>query len=228
VTTSAYLKHSNTGRSLWVQSETEPWMRSERLQPRLVEGASRTVCEQTAPERLGLGPTPGLRLRDYWPVRSNQPTHGSIDLELSTTPAERDVQVLSDGLERFNRMIPVGADRTKIPIAVWMRRDGQVLGGACGDTHYGWLYLSLLWVDEALRGQGWGRRLVENFEAAAVERGCHGAWVDTYGFQAPIFYEGLGYREFGRLEEFPPGSARLFYWKHLRPSGEVAANAHVD
>jgi ribosomal protein S18 acetylase RimI-like enzyme len=143
-------------------------------------------------------------------VRSNQPTHGSIDLELSTTPAERDVQVLSDGFERFNRMIPVGADRTKIPIAVWMRRDGQVLGGACGDTHYGWLYLSLLWVDEALRGQGWGRRLVENFEAAVVERGCHGAWVDTYGFQAPSFYERLGYREFGRLEEFPPGSARLF------------------
>jgi ribosomal protein S18 acetylase RimI-like enzyme len=161
-------------------------------------------------------------------VRSNQPAHDSIDLELSANPAETDVQVLSDGLERFNRSTAVGTDRTKIPIAVWMRRDGQVLGGAYGDTHYGWLYLSLLWVDETLRGQGWGTRLVEHFEGEAVARGCHGAWVDTYGFQAPIFYERLGYREFGRLDEFPPGSARLFYWKPLRPSGEVAANVPVD
>jgi ribosomal protein S18 acetylase RimI-like enzyme len=161
-------------------------------------------------------------------VRNNQPARDIIDLELSANPAETDVQVLSDGLERFNRRTVVGTDRTKIPIAVWMRRDGQVLGGACGDTHYGWLYLSLLWVDETLRGQGWGRRLVEHFEDEAVARGCHGAWVDTYGFQAPIFYERLGYREFGRLDEFPPGSARLFYWKRLRPSGEVAANEPVD
>jgi hypothetical protein len=37
----------------------------------------------------------------------------------------------------------------------------------------------------------------------------------TYGFQAPGFYEKLGYREFGRLDKFPPGFSRLFYWKPL-------------
>jgi GNAT superfamily N-acetyltransferase len=90
-----------------------------------------------------------------------------------------------------------------------------VLGGAYGDTHYGWLYLSLLWVDETFRGQGWGRRLVEDFEAEGRARGCHGAWVSTYEFQAASFYERLAYHEFGRLEDFPPGSVRLFYWKPL-------------
>jgi GNAT superfamily N-acetyltransferase len=140
----------------------------------------------------------------------------AVEVELTSDPSEEDVRSLEEGLDRFNRDHPLGADRTKVPIAVWARRDGRVLGGAHGDTHYGWLYLSLLWVDEALRGQGLGRRLVERFEAEAVTRGCHGCWVDTYGFQAPGFYERLGYREFGRLEDFPLGSARHFFWKPLR------------
>jgi ribosomal protein S18 acetylase RimI-like enzyme len=139
----------------------------------------------------------------------------AMEVELTAHPVQEDVRVLEEGLERFNRESAHGADRTKRPIAVWVRREGRVLGGAYGDTHYGWLYLSLLWVDEALRGQGWGKRLVELFEAEAVTRGCRGCWVDTYGFQAPGFYERLGYREFGRLEDFPHGSARLFYWKPL-------------
>jgi GNAT superfamily N-acetyltransferase len=138
-----------------------------------------------------------------------------IAMELTADPIQGDLRVLEEGLERFNRESAFGADRTKTPIAVWLRRDGRVLGGAAGDTHYGWLYLSLLWVDETLRGQGWGRRLVHRFEAEAAARGCDAAWVDTYAFQAPEFYEKLGYRPFGRLEDFPPGSARLFYWKRL-------------
>jgi ribosomal protein S18 acetylase RimI-like enzyme len=151
-----------------------------------------------------------------------------IEIELTASPEEGDIRVLSEGLERFNRASAVGGARLKIPIAVWMRRDGQVVGGAYGDTHYGWLYLSLLWVDEALRRSGWGRRLVVEFEAEGVARGCHGAWVDTYGFQAPDFYQRLGYQEFGRLSEFPPGSARLFYWKPLGRYGEADADSSVD
>jgi ribosomal protein S18 acetylase RimI-like enzyme len=147
-----------------------------------------------------------------------------MELELTAHPAHGDVQVLSDGLERFNRAT-VGGDGVKTPVAVWMRRGDRVLGGAYGDTHYGWLYLSLLWVDEAFRGRGWGGRLVRHFEAEGAARGCHGAWVDTYEFQAPTFYERLGYREFGRLDEFPPGSARLFFSKPLRPAGEVNLRA---
>jgi len=138
-----------------------------------------------------------------------------IDLELTSKPAPDDVRALEEGLESYNRSATTGTDRTKVPIAVWMRRGGRLLGGAYGDTHSGWLYLSLLWVDESFRGQGWGKRLLERFEAEAIARDYHAVWVDTYGFQAPGFYEKLGYREFGRLDDFPPGSARLFYWKPL-------------
>jgi ribosomal protein S18 acetylase RimI-like enzyme len=148
-----------------------------------------------------------------------EPRRDNFKLELSAHPGEDDIQVLNDGIEQFNRSTPFGRDRVKVPVAVWLRRHGRVLGGAYGDTHYGWLHLSALWVDEEARGQGWGSRLVGRFEAEGAARGCHGAWVDTYGFQAPNFYERVGYQEFGRLEDFPPGSARHFYWKPLARRG---------
>ena len=138
-----------------------------------------------------------------------------LSLELDVNPSKSDIQVLDDGLAQFNNSISVGRDRIKIPVAVWLRQRGCVLGGACGNTHYGRLYLSALWEHEQVRGEGWGSRLIELFEAEGVARDCHGAWVDTYGFQAPIFCERVGYQEFGRLEEFPPGSARHFFWKPL-------------
>jgi ribosomal protein S18 acetylase RimI-like enzyme len=142
-----------------------------------------------------------------------------MDLHLSADPTEDEIQVLRDGLDRFNQASPFGRDRVKRPLAVWLRERGRILGGVYGDTHHSWLYLSYLWVDEALRSQGWGRRLVESFEVEGVARGCRAAWVDTYDFQAPRFYERLGYVEFGRLEDFPPGSARVFYWKELQTPG---------
>jgi ribosomal protein S18 acetylase RimI-like enzyme len=141
----------------------------------------------------------------------------SIELEVTSNPTDEDVRVLSQGLERFNQASAFGANRNKNPIAVWLRQDGEVLGGANGDTHYGWLYIGSLWVAESLRGQGWGRRLMAHLESEAVANGCQGAWVDTYGFQAPGFYERIGYVEFGRLDEFPPGSARHFFQKSLDP-----------
>jgi hypothetical protein len=46
-------------------------------------------------------------------------------------------------------------------------------------------------------------------------RGFRGAWLDTFSFQAPGFYESIGYQPFGELPDFPPGSRRHFFWKPL-------------
>lgn len=52
-------------------------------------------------------------------------------------------------------------------------------------------------------------------EREAVQRGCHGAWLDTFEFQARGFYEQLGYVCFGELPNYPLGFARFFMKKML-------------
>lgn len=102
------------------------------------------------------------------------------------------------------------------PLVVTIRDEsGQVIGGLWGSTGYGWLYTQLLVVPESLRGQGVGAQVLLQAEAEARARGCVGAWLDTFSFQARGFYERLGYQAFGSIEDFPPGGSRCFLAKRL-------------
>lgn len=94
-------------------------------------------------------------------------------------------------------------------------RDDKTLGGLWGRTGFGWLFVELLFVPEGLRGQGLGAGLLSAAEVAARARGCHSAWLDTYDFQAPGFYQKLGYMEFGVLDDYPVGHKRRFLRKSL-------------
>ena len=101
------------------------------------------------------------------------------------------------------------------PLGVFVRRESEILGGVDGYTHWQWLFVSHLWVQDVLRGHGVGRRLMAMIEDEARVRGCRASWLDTFSFQAPGFYEAIGYRRFGELMDFPPGSNRHFLWKKL-------------
>jgi hypothetical protein len=50
---------------------------------------------------------------------------------------------------------------------------------------------------------------------ARDQRGCIGARLDTWGFQAKPFYEALGYTVFGVLEDYPPGETEYLLAKRL-------------
>lgn len=95
--------------------------------------------------------------------------------------------------------------------------DNPVVGGLVGATNLGWLHIRILSVPANRRQLGIGRELMDRAEAIARHRGCQASWVDTFSFQAPGFYEKLGYRRFGDLPDYPPGYDRLFYWKRLVP-----------
>jgi GNAT superfamily N-acetyltransferase len=83
----------------------------------------------------------------------------------------------------------------------------EVLGGLWGRTLYQWLYIHLLFIPESMRRQGVGTTLMQRAEEEAWARGCRGALVDTFSFQARPFYERLGYRVFATVEDYPPGHA---------------------
>jgi GNAT superfamily N-acetyltransferase len=98
--------------------------------------------------------------------------------------------------------------------------DGRVRAGLLGRLRFawsgqGWLYVSHLWVDESLRGQDYGTRLLTQAEEIASETGCSGAYLTTFSFQARPFYEKQGYRCVGTLEGYPPGGS--YYWMAKQP-----------
>ena len=87
---------------------------------------------------------------------------------------------------------------------------GALLGGVLGATGWGWLQVDMLFVDQDARGQGIGRALMQAAHAQARVRGCTGAFLDTFDFQARGFYEKLGYTLFGTLENMPRGHRRFY------------------
>jgi GNAT superfamily N-acetyltransferase len=145
------------------------------------------------------------------------------EITVTGEPDPADLDIVTSGLVEFN-VQAVDADKA-VPLAALARQDGAIVGGATGFTHWQWLFIRGLWVSSDFRGEGLGARLLGTAEAAAHERGCAAVWLDTFSFQAPGFYEKLGYRQFGQLDEFPPGHTRHFFWKPLTSRGAAAATA---
>ena len=94
--------------------------------------------------------------------------------------------------------------------------EGAVNGGLWGCTNFEWLHVQMLFVPAARRGQGLGATLLAAAEAHALNRGCRGAHVSTFSFQAADFYQKQGYTLYGVLEDFPPGHSQLSFRKNLR------------
>jgi GNAT superfamily N-acetyltransferase len=103
-----------------------------------------------------------------------------------------------------------------LAILITTTTTGQIIGGLCGSTYYSFLYVDLLFVPEALRGAGLGKRIIGMAEQEALQRGCRGSWLDTFDWQARGFYEKCGYSVFGKLENYPPDHTRFFLTKLLR------------
>lgn len=94
---------------------------------------------------------------------------------------------------------------------------GEVLGGAVGRTWGECAELQQLWVDPAHRRQGLGARLVQAFEGRAVARGCLKVYLETYSFQAPALYRGLGYGVVLELSGYAPGIVKYTMLRQLGP-----------
>ncbi|MHC8318915.1 GNAT family N-acetyltransferase [Pseudomonas sp. LB3P31] len=138
----------------------------------------------------------------------------TLRIESTQNPTEDEHQAILLPLRAYN------ASKTGItkpePIALLVRDENQqILGGLYGRVFYQWLYIELLSVPESARGQGLGSRLMQMAEEHAREKECVGIWLDTFEFQAPGFYQKMGYSEFGQIADYPPGHKRFFFQKRL-------------
>jgi GNAT superfamily N-acetyltransferase len=116
------------------------------------------------------------------------------DLTLTREHDDRDAEAVLLRLRDFN--ITRAGDPGYTPLSLFLRDEG----GAVAEEH---------------RGGGHGERLVRAAEEEARALGCHAMWLDTFSFQAPAFYRALGFQEFGRLDDYPPGHSRHFLYKLL-------------
>jgi GNAT superfamily N-acetyltransferase len=89
------------------------------------------------------------------------------------------------------------------------------LGGLSAKIGTDWVFVELLAVSDVARGKGIGRQLIERIEALARDKGKTGIWLDTYSFQAPDFYRKMGFKDVGRIDDYPRGEARHFFAKTL-------------
>jgi GNAT superfamily N-acetyltransferase len=128
---------------------------------------------------------------------------------------------VENGLYDFN--MAVSGHRKIDPVNLFVKdARGKILGGLLGHIWGGWLYIRILWVSDALRGTGYGTKLMRAAEAVAKKQGCAGIYLDTLSFQARPFYEKLGYRVFGTMEDLPVGHTKYNLAKRLtRPPRKV-------
>lgn len=141
------------------------------------------------------------------------PTGYRLKVQTDFISNDKDLQVIEKGLMRH-------AAQTA-PIQMhWLGvglhdEDGELRGGAYGNLFWGVLEVHFVALEDAWRGQGWGRRLMLKMEMLARQHGASAITLDTADFQARPFYEKLGYEVFGQLPNRPPGHTSYFMQKIL-------------
>lgn len=96
--------------------------------------------------------------------------------------------------------------------------DGEkIVGGIVVKQTYESMYINLLAVDDAYRGQRIGSQLMTAVEELAIEREMIHLTLTTKSYQALDFYKKHGYEVFGELVDMPMrGVTKYYLSKRLR------------
>lgn len=133
---------------------------------------------------------------------------------ITDNPKEEDINIILNNLMEYN-LSHIELKEVK-PLAIFVNDESSnIIGGISAKTHGNWLEISFLWVDEKLRGQKIGSKLLTDVESEAMKRGCKYSFVDTFSFQAKDFYLKSGYKEVFTLEDYPLTSKRHYFVKRL-------------
>ena len=101
---------------------------------------------------------------------------------------------------------------------------GELAGGFSGHTWGGVCVITHLWVAERHRGLGVGRALLKSAEAEAQRRKCTHSILTTHSFQAPGFYERVGYRCVCSIEQWPVAYSNVVYRKRFDGENDATSD----
>lgn len=107
-------------------------------------------------------------------------------------PDPKDIQILSDGIVAHAKNMR--EHKPIEPFAFFIRNESQqIQGGINGVILYGCLHIDQLYLDEAMRGQGYGTQLMQCAEKLAQAKNCPFITVTTMDWEALEFYKKSGY-----------------------------------
>ena len=136
-----------------------------------------------------------------------------MHIRLENTESQK-AQEIGNLIRSYNRSKRETAESE--PLNLYVEDEhGQLLAGLVAETFGNWLEIEYLFVKEELRGQGIGSQLLQQAESEAKKRNCRFAFVNTYQFQAPAFYQKYGYKEVFTMKDYPYTGQRHYYQKVL-------------
>jgi GNAT superfamily N-acetyltransferase len=102
---------------------------------------------------------------------NNPGTRMTYNITPDPNPTHDDLHTLRKGLIAHAKL---SKDQQPTEDFAFFIRDEnhQIIGGANGYTFYGCVYVDQLWMDEKLRGQGYGAKLMLAAEQLGKKRGC--------------------------------------------------------
>jgi ribosomal protein S18 acetylase RimI-like enzyme len=142
---------------------------------------------------------------------------GEKALTICNEMSLEDSQMMSTHLRNFNIEQSNGRStnpETSINLTL-KNKTGEVVGGIRSRAFYQSLTIDFLWIDKNYQRIGYGKELMQKVEEIAREQGCISANTMTYSFQAPQFYEKLGYKIVGAFVEYPSDIKKFFLEKRL-------------
>jgi len=125
-----------------------------------------------------------------------------MELQIIQESNLQDKAYVRDKMSEFNRMhFPDDLKGRYQEVNLFLKDDaGQTYGGIIGEICWNWMEIQYLFIEAAYRGAGYGKRLLEEAEKLAREKGCDFMKLDTLSFQALDFYKKLGFEVYGVIE----------------------------
>ncbi|UCG00791.1 MAG: GNAT family N-acetyltransferase [Candidatus Heimdallarchaeota archaeon] len=126
---------------------------------------------------------------------------------ISDSPSEEEMKIVQKGIEDHNKKFSSGGLDIPTPDISLVLKDssGNIVGGVITSMLTGVMHLEVLWIDETYRGRGLGRDLVLQAERIGKKKGYSASQTWTFSFQAPEFYQSIGYKVVGIFDGYTNG-----------------------
>lgn len=139
---------------------------------------------------------------------------GSLEFIIDRAPDPQDLALLEERLAEAAVAAAGVGEESEFAIVVRDRHEA-IVAGASASVWGGCCQVHVVWVHDALRTRGLARSLMAEIESEARRQGCRLVMGLTYDVLTSGFYDRLGYRTVGSIDDCPSGTTTRWYKKDL-------------